>query len=456
VSALEGGLEGGVAVHRGGAVRDQGRVRRDPPVGGVLDRRLPLLARPMASYYLMVSSAGLLLLLGLVMVLSASSVRSYAADGSSYAIFAKQAVWVGIGLPIMALASRLPPRFFRALAYPMLAFAFVGLLVVLVPHVGVRANGAQRWIPVGSFTLQPSEIAKLGVVLWGADLLVRKRKLLEEPKHLLVPLVPVVGVLCALVLLEPDMGTAIVIGSVLFGLLWVVGAPLRYFAALAGTTVAAGALLAVSEPYRFARLTSFLHPFKDPTNTGYQAVQGLYALASGGWWGEGLGASREKWPGGLPNTHTDFILAIIGEELGLAGTLVVVGLFGILGYTGIRIAHRTTDPFSRLAAAAATAWILSQAVVNMGAVVDLVPITGIPLPLVSFGGSALVPTMFAIGMLASFARGEPAAAAQLAERGEQRRAAVAVAAAPATRGFRSRWRARSRAERARAARDDAG
>jgi cell division protein FtsW len=179
--------------------------------------------------------------------------------------------------------------------------------------------------------------------------------------------------------------------------------------------------LAVLEPYRLARLTSFRDPFNDAMGSGYQAVQGIYALSSGGWWGLGLGASREKWSY-LPNAHTDFILAIIGEELGLIGTLMVVALFGVLAYAGIRIATRATDTFARLAASAVTAWLIVQAFVNMAAVVGLVPITGIPLPLISSGGSSLIPTLFGIGMLAAFARAEPAAAEVLALRRSRRQA----------------------------------
>jgi cell division protein FtsW len=383
---------------------------------------VPLLARPLASYYLILATAGLLLMLGLIMVLSASSVRSYEQLGSSYAVFARQAMWVSFGLPVLAITSRLGPRRLRVLAYPSLIVSLILLMAVLVPGVGTSVNGATRWIGVGPYTLQPSELAKLALVVWGADLFVRKQKLLVDWKHLLVPLVPVATLICLLVMLQPDMGTTIVLLAVLLGLLWVVGAPLRLFGAVSGGILLVGTFFAIREPYRFERLASYTDPFKDAHDTGFQAVQGLYALASGGWWGEGLGASREKWPGLLPNAHTDFILAIIGEELGLLGTLVVVLLFAVLGYAGIRVAQRSTDLFARLAAGAATAWILGQAIVNMGAVVGLLPITGIPLPLVSFGGSSLVPTMAAIGMLLAFARAEPAAAEVIAARRRNRRA----------------------------------
>ncbi|SBW25807.1 putative lipid II flippase FtsW [Protofrankia symbiont of Coriaria ruscifolia] len=401
------------------------------------DTRVPVLARPLASYYLLLFSAGLLLLLGLIMVLSASSVRAFEELGSPYAVFARQATWVGIGMPLLVLSSRLPVRVFRLLAYPTMIVSLVLLLVVLTPQFGKSLNGARRWIELGPYTLQPSEIAKLALVLWGADLLVRKRKLLGEWKHLLVPLVPGALLISVLIMLEPDMGTTIVVLTILLTLLWVVGTPLRVFAVINGVILLVGTVLAVREPYRLERLLSYRDPFADAHDTGFQAVQGLYALASGGWWGEGLGASREKWPGLLPNAHTDFILAIIGEELGLLGTLVVVMLFAVLGFAGIRVAHRSTDPFIQLAAAAATGWIIGQALVNMGAVVGLLPITGIPLPLVSFGGSALIPTMLTVGMLLSFARNEPAAAALISSRGAARRGARDREAADGHRGHRS-------------------
>jgi cell division protein FtsW len=254
-------------------------------------------------------------------------------------------------------------------------------------------------------------------VLWGADLLARKEKRLGETKHLLVPLVPIALAMGLLVMAQPDMGTTIVLILIMLALLFTAGAQLGVFAKIgAGLGVGLGAL-AVTEPYRLQRLVGFRNPCGQQhySTIGYQACQGLYALSSGGWFGLGLGASREKF-GYLPNQYTDYIFAIIGEELGLLGTLLVLGLFALLGYAGIRIAQRCPDRFSQLAAAGVTAWLLGQALVNMGAVVGLLPITGIPLPLVSFGGSALVPTMFAIGMLISFARREPATAKALAAR----------------------------------------
>jgi cell division protein FtsW len=379
---------------------------------------LALLDRPLASYYLVIGAAALLLALGLIMVLSASSVTSFTSSGSSFTIAERQGVWMAIGLPVLWIASRLPVRAYRILGYPMLLLSFALLVLVLVPGIGVNVSGATRWIDLpGGLQIQPSEPAKLALVLWGADLLARKEKRLTETKHLLVPLVPVALAMCVLVMAQPDMGTTIVLLLVLLALLFTAGAPWGVFARI-GVTLGLGlGVLAITEPYRLQRLTGFRNPCaaKIAQSIGYQACQGLYALSSGGWFGLGLGGSREKF-GYLPNQYTDYIFAIIGEELGLLGTLLVLGLFALLGYAGIRIAQRCTDRFSQLAAAGATAWLLGQALVNMGAVVGLLPITGIPLPLVSFGGSALVPTMFAIGMLISFARREPATAKALAAR----------------------------------------
>lgn len=389
---------------------------RTDPVRNAPDRSR-WFARPLLSYYLILASAGVLATIGLVMVLSASSVTSYAASGSSFTVFGRQVVWVCVGLPALWVGSRLPTRVFRMLGYPLLLGSAVLLVLVLVPGVGRTVYGATRWIDLpGSVQYQPSEAAKLALALWGADLLVRKRRLLGEWRHLLVPLVPVAAVFAGLVMLEPDLGTTLVLIVVVLALLFVVGAPGRLFGAVMVTAGSVGVLLIATSSYRMARVTAFLDPFADPQGTGFQAVQGLYALSSGGWFGVGLGASRQKWAGGLPNANTDYIFAIVGEELGLVGTVVVLLLFAVLAYAGIRVARRTFDPFERLAAAAVTAWLLGQALINIGAVVGLLPITGIPLPLISFGGSALVVTMFAIGMLASFARREPGAAAALAAR----------------------------------------
>ncbi len=379
---------------------------------------LPWLERPLASYYLILGSAGLLLIIGLVMVLSASSVKSFVDTGTPYDIFRKQVIWVGLGLPALWLGLRLRVRTYRLLAYPLLLSSMALMVLVLVPHVGVTVRGSTRWLDLGPLWLQPSELAKLALALWGADLLIRKRALLTRWKHLLVPLLPVATMEFLLVMAEPDLGTTLCMIIVLFSLLFFVGAPIRMFASLSTLMVGLIAVGIAVEPYRMARVTSFLHPFNDPQTSGFQAVQGIYSLSSGGWWGVGLGGSSGKW--NVPNAYTDYIFAIIGEELGLMGALLVLALFAVFGYAGIRIARRSVDPFVRLVAGAVTLWLVGQATINIGYVVGLLPVTGIPLPLISFGGTSLVLTMFVIGMLASFARSEPAAAAAVIARGPTR------------------------------------
>lgn len=362
-----------------------------------------LLHKAATPYYVLLGSSVLLLVLGVVMVFSASSVTAFAFLGSSLAIVSKQAMWVLIAVPLMWVASRLPVRAWRLLGHLALAASLA--LLVLVAVAGTEVNGNRNWLDFGGpFRIQPSELAKLALVLWGADLLARKERLLHQWKHLLVPLVPVGGAVLGLVLLGGDLGTAVIIAAILAALLWVAGAPLRLYLAAAVPTALAVAYLVNAYSYRMRRITDWLNPEQaDPLGTGLQALHGKYALASGGWWGVGLGGSKEKW-GALPEAHTDFIFAIIGEELGLVGTLAVLALIGALGWAGLKVALDAREPFVRYAAAGVTAWLLVQALVNIGAVVGLLPIMGVPLPLVSYGGSALVPTMLAVGMLLSFAR----------------------------------------------------
>lgn len=377
-----------------------------------------LLKRPMASYYLILASTGLLLAIGLMMVLSASNVSSYVQyKGNPYQIAISQATYAGLGLLIFVVAQRFPVRFFRMVGYPILIVSTIGLLGLLVApgavH-GVEKDGLYRWIDIGPVLWQPSESAKLGLALWGADVMVRKRKLMTSMRHLAIPLFPVFGALIALVALH-DLGTGLCLVLILLALLWVSGVRLRVFGLMLAVAVLAVIALIIKEPFRVSRLTAFIDPFSHG-DLGYQAVQGLRALATGGLFGVGLGSSRQAW-GYLPEQYSDFIFAVIGEELGLIGCAVVIGLFGVLAYTGFRIARRTADPYVRVASATCTVWLVGQAFINMGAVVGLLPITGIPLPLISYGGSSLVLTLFAAGMLAGFARAEPEAAAMLHERG---------------------------------------
>ncbi|MFD7610314.1 putative lipid II flippase FtsW [Streptomyces sp. NPDC059828] len=375
--------------------------------------------RPLTAYYVILGAGLLITGLGLVMVYSASMITALTYSLAPSYFFRKQFLAAAIGTVLLLAASRMPSRLHRALAYPLLLVSVFLMVLVQIPGIGHSVNGNQNWIYLGGpFQLQPSEFGKLALILWGADLLARKqdKRLLTQWKHLLVPLVPVAFLLLGLIMLGGDMGTSIILAAILFGLLWLAGAPTRLFTGVLAVAVVIGAVLIKTSPNRMGRFQCVGATDPGPGDICWQAVHGIYALASGGWFGSGIGASVEKW-GQLPEAHTDFIFAITGEELGLAGTLSVLTLFAALGYAGIRVAGRTEDPFVRYAAGGVTTWITAQAVINIGAVLGLLPIAGVPLPLFSYGGSALLPTMFAVGLLIAFAREDPAAKAALAARG---------------------------------------
>jgi cell division protein FtsW len=382
------------------------------------------LDRPYATVQLLLLCALGLIGFGVLMAVSTTIAAAHdGGDGSIWAQTVKEAEFVAGGLVLFWISLRMSPRGFRFLAYPVLLLAIVALFAVLVPGIGVRILGSRRWIDIGPLQLQPSELAKLGVLLWGADLLARKQQLgtLKRARHLFLPLLPGFAFVALLVMLEPDLGTTLCFMLILLGLLWMIGMPLRYFAGVLLAVAGAVTVLAVSAPYRLQRLTAFTDPFKDAKGSGYHTVEGLYALASGGVFGVGLGQGTSKY-GWVPNANSDFVFAIIGEELGLIGCLAVLGLFGLLAYTGMRLVRRSVDPFARLAAGAATIWLCGQAVINIGYVTGLLPVTGIPLPLISAGGTSLLITFFVFGMLVSFARHEAAAvtAARKAHRLDRR------------------------------------
>ncbi|MFF7880292.1 putative lipid II flippase FtsW [Streptomyces sp. NPDC020794] len=400
--------------------RPAGRPRppRDNPLRLLYLRAHKAWDRPLTAYYLIFGSSLLITVLGLVMVYSASMITALQLSLPGSFFFRKQFLAASIGTVLLLIAMRVPVKLHRALAYPILAGAVFLMILVQVPGIGMAVNGNQNWISLGgSFQIQPSEFGKLALVLWGADLLARKQDkgMLTQWKHMLVPLVPGTFLLLGLIMLGGDMGTTIILTAILFGLLWMAGAPTRLFAGVLSVAVVLGAIAIKTSPHRLNRLACIGATDPGPNDICWQGVHGIYALASGGIFGSGLGASVEKW-GQLPEAHTDFIFAITGEELGLAGTLSVLALFAALGYAGIRVAGRTEDPFVRYAAGGVTTWITAQAVINIGAVLGLLPIAGVPLPLFSYGGSALLPTMFAIGLLIAFARDEPAARAALAMR----------------------------------------
>ncbi|KAA1423970.1 putative lipid II flippase FtsW [Mumia zhuanghuii] len=348
----------------------------------------------------------------MVMVLSASSVTSLEQLGSSYAIALRQAGFLLVALVLAFVAWRMPLRTLRWFVYPMLLVA-ITLLVLTFTPLGQEVSGNRNWLDVGlPVLLQPSELAKLAIIVWVADLFARKQRLLHLDRHIVIPMLPVTGFVAALVVLQRDLGTALVLFAIILGMLFVAGLSGRSFIVIVLSTAAIAASVAKASSERVGRIMSFTDPFADPTNTGYQAAHGLMGLSTGELSGSGLGAGVQKW-GTLPGAHTDFVFAVIGEELGLIGTLSVLVLFGLLAYVGFRIARRARDPFARYAAAGITVWLMVQTLVNIGMVLGMLPVIGIPLPLISYGGSALVPTVVALGLLANFARTEPGAQAAL-------------------------------------------
>ncbi|MEI4277674.1 putative lipid II flippase FtsW [Klenkia terrae] len=376
------------------------RVSREP-----VFRAPAWLDGPMTSTYLVLGSAGLLLAIGLVMVFSASSVEAALDDQPAWLPGVRQLTFAVLGLLLALVAVRMPVGHLRRWSGVALLVAAVLLLAVLVPGIGKELNGARQWINLGVADFQPSEFAKLAFALWGAHIIAVRERWLTT-KSLLVPVVPAFVVFAALLLAEPDMGATVGLGLVVAGLLWTGGLPGRWIAGLGLLAVVGIAITALSASYRAARLFSFLDPFADAENGGFQAIKGLYALATGGFWGVGLGNSRMKW-NLLPHAESDYIFAIIGEELGFLGCLVVITLYGVLAYAGFRIARTSTDRFIQLASTAITVWLIGQALINMGYVVGLLPVTGVTLPLISAGGTSLVLTLFIVGLLVRFARAEP-------------------------------------------------
>lgn len=388
----------------------------------------------MTTYYLLLGATAMLLIIGLVMVLSASSVTSYQATNSSFTVFFNQLRYAVVGVIGAFAASRLSLVIWKRMAVPVLALAIALQSLVFVPSLGVTVNGNRNWIHIAGQQLQPSELAKVALVLFGAAVLTKKRHNLDKYLHVAVPLVfPAGAVLLGLVLGGGDLGTSLVLLAILAGMLFVAGVPARMFLFVGTGSAALAATLAVTSANRMGRIHSWLAGCVDP-NKCFQTIHGQYALADGGWWGVGLGASREKWSW-LPEAHNDFIFAIIGEELGLPGTLAILALFGLLAFACYRLVLRSDDFFVRVATAGVMVWILAQAAINIGSVIGLLPVIGVPLPLVSSGGSALMATLFGLGMLLSFARNEPGCREALAARPGVVRRSLAVMAT--SRGRRS-------------------
>ncbi|MBX6351555.1 MAG: putative lipid II flippase FtsW [Clostridia bacterium] len=352
--------------------------------------------------YALLTAAFALLAFGLVMVFSASSVVAQDATGDPAYYFKRQLAWAGLGLVGLVIGAVLPYSLWRRHA-PWIFLFTLGLLALVLTPVGITSHGASRWLGVGSLAFQPSELAKLATVIFYA------RWLTSDPRRLrslwtgIVPFLIILGVVTGLVILEPDLGTAAAIAGTSVAMLFMAGVPILHLLLL-GLVLAPAALWAIfAEPYRRERFFAFLDPFRDPLGSGYHIIQALYALGSGGLFGVGLGSSILKRYY-LPERHTDFIFAIVGEELGFLGGVFVIALFAVIAWRGYRIAALAPEPFGALLAAGITTMIVLQAVVNMGVVMSVLPITGITLPLVSFGGSSLVFTLSGIGILVNVSR----------------------------------------------------
>jgi cell division protein FtsW len=355
-------------------------------------------------YNLLLTATLCLLAFGAVMVYSASSARTLLqGQGDGTAFLVRYVTYGALGLIGMHIVARRGLDGIVALTGPLLAIAFVCLVAVKVPGVGVSVNGARRWLGAGPLQFQPSEIAKLALVLYGAKVLAQRPGRIRHPRDVM-PVLLMAGMAILLVASQPDLGTALVISFTVTAMLVAAGMPIRFLAIGAGALAVLVLLYALSEPYRRARLTTFLDPWAHAGDAGFQAVQGQIALGSGGLFGRGIGQSVQKIFY-LPEAHTDFILAIIGEELGVAGIFGVLCLYGLLAYAGLRVAKRATGAYAKLLAAGLTSLILSQACLNIFAVLGLAPLTGVPLPFISYGSTNLTVLLASMGLLLNVAAG---------------------------------------------------
>lgn len=344
-----------------------------------------------------------LVAIGLVMIFSASSAQAYADHGDTAYYVKRQAFYLVIGLVLAYGAYRVDYRKLRAFAPYALLLCIAGLLTVFVPHVGQTVSGARRWIGAGSFSLQPSEFAKLGLVIFLAAALANRGERITSLTKGLGPLCVPVFLIAVLVLIEPDIGTSSLLLFTAFAMFFAAGARIEHLFMVVAVTVPPAAIAIMSSPYKRARIFAFLHPFKDPQNTGFHIVQSLLALGSGGLFGVGLGESRAKFFY-LPEQYTDFIFSVLGEELGLIGTAAVLILFGTLAYRSIRIAIAAPDRFGFFLATGCAALIVIQAFVNIAVVTSSWPVTGVPLPFISFGGSSLIVSLIAVALIINVGR----------------------------------------------------
>lgn len=379
--------------------------REDAPAALVAVKRI--FAAETGNYFLLLGATLFLVVFGLVMVLSSSSVESFKANADFFTGFLRQGLFAMVGVPLMLIAARMPPIFWRRWAGAAMMIA-VGLqLLVFVPGIGVEQGGNRNWVRIGWFNAQPSEALKIALVLWLAFTLLKKRDVLENWREVAMPIVPVVGAALGLVLLGGDLGTVIILVSIVLGAVFFAGVKLRVLVVpILIMAAAAAMLLSSGSGSRGLRIQAWLTGCSSDTlysGSCWQTVHGWWALASGGIFGVGLGNSKAKWSW-LPEADNDFIFAVIGEELGLLGAIVVLLLFIVLAVAFVRIIRASTDPFARVVISSVMVWIIGQAFVNIAVVLGILPVLGVPLPLISAGGSALVTSLFAIGIVLSFAR----------------------------------------------------
>ncbi|MFC6359035.1 putative lipid II flippase FtsW [Luteococcus peritonei] len=365
---------------------------------------------PLASWYLVLVSSSLLVFLGALMVLSASSVYSQSISDNPWYIAQRQLMFLVLGLPLAWWVSRREERTLKTLGWVGFIGALVLLLLVFVPGFGDDAGkGNLAWLKLGPIRIQPSEFAKLGLVAWSAAVIAAKEKVLDRPRELAFPLLVGFALVEILVLAQKDLGTGLVIAAIIFSILFVIGVPGRMLGALGGVGLLGVAFLVITSPNRMKRILIFWGASDADPNASQQPMSAIYALASGGWWGRGLGYSRQKWGNLNDGAQNDFIFAVLGEELGLMGTLAVLCLFAVLCYAGYRIAMRADSIFIRVLAAATTSWLMFQALVNIGVAMKMLPVVGVPLPFISAGGSALLANLLAVALLLACARQEPEA-----------------------------------------------
>lgn len=364
---------------------------------------------PVPSEFLLIASTALILTgFGLVMILSATSATAEDAGGGPYDAVLKQGVFAMVGIPLMFVASRMPLTFWKRAAWPALILAVLLQMLVFVPGIGVEANGNRNWISVAGVQAQPSEFLKVTLAVWLGFILYRKRTLLADWRHVFIPAIPVAVAVIATVLAGRDLGTVLILVLILLAALFFSGVKLRVFLLPVLLAVGAVAYFAISSPDRMRRFMSFVNEdcLADYYGDCYQPLHGIWGLAGGGIFGLGLGNSKEKYSW-LPAAANDYIFAIVGEELGLIGCVVVLLLFGLFAVGAFHIVRKTHDPFVRITAGAISIWIVGQALMNVGVVLRLLPVFGVPLPFMSQGGTSLVSVLLACGVLLSFARTLP-------------------------------------------------